>query len=95
MLKQKPRILSQQSAMPEAVTQQCTMPEASIAPSGISISNRLAVKTILVTGAGGVIGLETSVRLLQEGAQLSLVDINPGTLKKAVSKLSESVPTEY
>jgi NAD(P)-dependent dehydrogenase (short-subunit alcohol dehydrogenase family) len=44
-------------------------------------------RVIIVTGAGGAIGLETSSRLLQEGAKVSLVDINGGALEAAVTKL--------
>ncbi|KAL1845346.1 hypothetical protein VTK73DRAFT_649 [Phialemonium thermophilum] len=50
-------------------------------------SQRLAGRTILITGAGGAIGLETATRLIQEGANLSLVDINPEALQAAVVKL--------
>lgn len=48
-------------------------------------------KTVLITGAGGTIGLETATRMLQEGANLSLVDISIEALNRAVSKLSEAL----
>lgn len=50
-------------------------------------SQRLAGQVVLITGAGGSIGLETASRLLQEGASLSLVDISSEALDKAKSKL--------
>ncbi|KAK8044378.1 NAD(P)-binding protein [Apiospora rasikravindrae] len=51
-------------------------------------AQRLLGKTVLVTGAGGAIGLETATRMLQEGANLSLVDISAEALDSAVAKLS-------
>ncbi|KAH6869138.1 putative short-chain dehydrogenase [Thelonectria olida] len=57
-------------------------------------SQRLAGKTILFTGAGGAIGLETSIRLLQQGANLSLIDINAEALETTASKLRSHVPAE-
>lgn len=50
-------------------------------------SQRLAGKVVLITGAGGSIGLATASRLLQEGASLSLVDISPEALDMAKSKM--------
>ncbi|KAK2596454.1 hypothetical protein N8I77_013344 [Diaporthe amygdali] len=50
-------------------------------------SHRLAGKVVLITGAGGSIGLATASRLLQEGASLSLVDISPEALDMAKSKM--------
>lgn len=61
-----------------------TFPSASVTPLS---AQRLLKKVVLITGAGGAIGLETSARLLQEGASLALVDINPDALVAAVSKL--------
>ncbi|KAF4840810.1 Levodione reductase [Colletotrichum siamense] len=57
-------------------------------------SQRLLGKVVLVTGAGGSIGLETSTRLLQEGANLGLVDISSDTLERAVSQLKVNIPGE-
>jgi NAD(P)-dependent dehydrogenase (short-subunit alcohol dehydrogenase family) len=56
-------------------------------------SQRLMGKLVLITGAGGAIGLETAGRLLQEGANISLVDINFEALESAKSKLSAHVET--
>ncbi|KAK6189644.1 hypothetical protein LQW54_013048 [Pestalotiopsis sp. IQ-011] len=50
-------------------------------------SQRLAGQVVLITGAGGSIGMETASRLLQEGASLSLVDISSEALDVAKSKL--------
>ncbi|CAI0649888.1 unnamed protein product [Colletotrichum noveboracense] len=55
-------------------------------------SQRLLGKVMLVTGAGGSIGLETSARLLQEGANLGLVDISSDDLERAVSQLKVNIP---
>lgn len=55
-------------------------------------SHRLLGKVVLVTGAGGSIGLETSARLLQEGANLGLVDISSDALERAVSQLKVNIP---
>ncbi|KAK7943344.1 short-chain dehydrogenase [Apiospora aurea] len=52
-------------------------------------AQRLFGKTVLITGAGGPIGLETTARMLQEGANLSLVDISAEALDRAAAKLSE------
>lgn len=52
-------------------------------------AQRLLGKTVLITGAGGTIGLETAIRMLQEGANLSLVDISMTALERALTKLSE------
>lgn len=52
---------------------------------------RLAGKVVLITGAGGSIGLATACRMLQEGASLGLVDISPQGLDKARSELQPFV----
>ncbi|KAI8214285.1 Levodione reductase [Colletotrichum sp. SAR 10_76] len=57
-------------------------------------SQRLLGKVVLVTGAGGSIGLETAARLLQEGANLGLVDISSDALERAVSQLKVYIPGE-
>lgn len=54
-------------------------------------SRRLAGKVVLITGAGGSIGLATASRMLQEGASLGLVDISPQGLDKARSELQPFV----
>ncbi|CAK5268046.1 unnamed protein product [Mycena citricolor] len=51
-------------------------------------SRRLLGKSVIVTGAGGAIGVETSGRLLLEGANLVLVDISAAALEAAVAKLA-------
>lgn len=50
-------------------------------------TQRLAGKVVLITGAGGSIGLATASRMLQEGASLGLVDISPQGLDNARSEL--------
>ncbi|KAF5525985.1 Levodione reductase [Colletotrichum aenigma] len=55
-------------------------------------SQRLLGKVVLVTSAGGSIGLETSARLLQEGANLGLVNISSDDLERAVSQLKVNIP---
>ena len=50
-------------------------------------AQRLLGKTVLITGAGGTIGLETAKRMLQEGANLGLVDIDGQALDRAMDKL--------
>lgn len=57
-------------------------------------AQRLLNKVVLVTGAGGAIGLETSARLLLEGANLALVDINPDALESAIEKLKSFISGE-
>lgn len=54
-------------------------------------TQRLAGKVVLITGAGGSIGLATASRMLQEGASLGLVDISPQGLDKARSELQPFV----
>lgn len=57
-------------------------------------NERLAGKVVLITGAGGSIGLATASRMLQEGANLSLVDINPEALDMAKSELEPFVSSD-
>lgn len=54
-------------------------------------TQRLVGKVVLITGAGGSIGLATASRMLQEGASLGLVDISPQGLDKARSELQPFV----
>lgn len=56
---------------------------------------RLKDKVVIITGAGGAIGLETSARLLQDGARLSLVDISLEALQSAVTELSKSIEGNF
>ncbi|KAK8014799.1 hypothetical protein PG990_008095 [Apiospora arundinis] len=51
-------------------------------------AQRLLGKTVLITGAGGTIGLETATRMFQEGANLSLLDISRLALDAAVGILT-------
>lgn len=48
-------------------------------------------KVYTITGAAGGIGLDTALRLVDQGASLSLADINTEELQK----LLESVTTSY
>lgn len=45
------------------------------------------VKTAIVTGAGGYIGCETSVRLAKSGIAVAVCDINEAAVKKTVEKI--------
>lgn len=54
-------------------------------------SQWLLERTVLITGAGGSIGIETATRLLQEGANLSLIKVCSSVLKRAASKLYKYV----
>lgn len=63
-------------------------PETTSVPVAPLSSQRLLGKVILITGAGGAIGVETAGRLLLEGANLSLIDINSEALEAARSKLA-------
>ncbi|KAF9875431.1 hypothetical protein CkaCkLH20_07251 [Colletotrichum karsti] len=63
-------------------------------PASPLSAQRLLGKTVLVTGAGGSIGLETSARLLLEGANLCLVDISPDALVEATMKLQAFAPED-
>ncbi|KAI3396144.1 hypothetical protein diail_407 [Diaporthe ilicicola] len=55
---------------------------------------RLHGKVVLITGAGGSIGLATASRMLQEGSSLGLVDINPEALDRATSALQPLVSSD-
>lgn len=52
---------------------------------------RLLGFIVPVTAAGGAIGLETSTRLLQEGAILSLIDISSNALENTLVMLAQLV----
>jgi NAD(P)-dependent dehydrogenase (short-subunit alcohol dehydrogenase family) len=57
---------------------------------------RLSGKVAIITGGGGSIGVETARRLLREGANVSLVDIDADALKAAVNVLQNVLSTgEY
>jgi len=51
------------------------------------ICRRFVEKSIVVTGAASGIGLATSVRLAQEGANLVLVDLNEKGLAAAKQRI--------
>lgn len=57
-------------------------------PKTSLLAQRLLGRLVLITGAGGAIGLETGGRLLQEGANLSLIDLNAQALEAASSYLA-------
>lgn len=50
---------------------------------------RLQGKNAIVTGAGGGIGLETSIQFAIEGANVLLSDVNEEALKKALSEVQQ------
>lgn len=52
---------------------------------------RFENKVVIITGAGGGLGIAAAERLAQEGAKLALVDINPAGLDKAEADLKEKV----
>lgn len=54
---------------------------------------RLAGKNAIVTGAGGGIGLETSILFAKEGANVLMADISQPALEKAQSKVKQLVPS--
>lgn len=54
---------------------------------------RLSGRVALITGGGGAIGVETARRLLREGANVSLVDIDSAALQTAVKKLKQTLST--
>ncbi|CAG9990359.1 unnamed protein product [Clonostachys byssicola] len=64
------------------------------APEALSMAVRLQDRVVLITGAGGTIGLESASRLLQEGARLSLLDISTTALDKAMEQLKPLIPAD-
>ncbi|KAI5309207.1 hypothetical protein KEM55_003802 [Ascosphaera atra] len=53
---------------------------------------RLDGKNCIVTGAGGGIGLETSVLFAREGGNVLMADISVPALEKAIAKVKKAVP---
>ncbi|KAH8726241.1 hypothetical protein GQ44DRAFT_651218 [Phaeosphaeriaceae sp. PMI808] len=55
--------------------------------------HRLEGKVALITGGGGKVGVETAGRLLIEGANVALIDIDQRSLEAAVPVLKAAIPT--
>lgn len=55
--------------------------------------HRLEDKVIFITGGGGKVGVESAGRLLVEGANVALIDINQEALEAAVPVLKAAIPT--
>lgn len=55
--------------------------------------HRLDGHVVLITGGGGKIGVETAGRLLVEGANVALIDIDQPALEAAVPVLKAAIPT--
>ncbi|KAI0403114.1 hypothetical protein F4802DRAFT_573081 [Xylaria palmicola] len=53
---------------------------------------RLAGKNAIITGAGGGIGLETSILFAKEGARVLMADISDPALERAKAKVLQLVP---
>jgi NAD(P)-dependent dehydrogenase (short-subunit alcohol dehydrogenase family) len=55
--------------------------------------HRLEGKVAFITGGGGKVGVETAGRLLIEGANVALIDIDQTSLEAAVPVLKAAIPT--
>jgi len=55
--------------------------------------HRLEGKVALITGGGGKVGVESAGRLLNEGANVALIDINQQALEAAVPVLKAAIST--
>ncbi|KAI1500028.1 hypothetical protein F5X99DRAFT_410505 [Biscogniauxia marginata] len=53
---------------------------------------RLSAKNAIITGAGGGIGLETTILFAKEGANVLMADISGPALEKAKAKVLQLVP---
>ncbi|WP_066316424.1 glucose 1-dehydrogenase [Bacillus sp. FJAT-29814] len=54
---------------------------------------RFEDKVVIITGAGSGLGQATALRIAQEGAKLSLVDLNEKGLEETKAKVLEVAPT--
>ncbi|KAF1920253.1 hypothetical protein BDU57DRAFT_543997 [Ampelomyces quisqualis] len=68
------------------------------APTSTNLSrpmpiHRLEGKIAIITGGGGKVGVETAGRLLVEGANVALIDIDRQSLEVAVPILKAAIPT--
>lgn len=54
--------------------------------------NRFQDKVVIVTGAGSGLGRASALRLAQEGAKLSLVDLNEAGLQETVTEIKNVAP---
>jgi NAD(P)-dependent dehydrogenase (short-subunit alcohol dehydrogenase family) len=55
--------------------------------------HRLENKVAFITGGGGKVGVESAGRLLVEGANVALIDIDQQALEVAVPVLKAAIPT--
>jgi NAD(P)-dependent dehydrogenase (short-subunit alcohol dehydrogenase family) len=68
------------------------------APTSINLAKplprlRLDGKVALIIGGGGKVGIETAGRLMVEGANVALVDIDQPALEGAIGVLKAAIPT--
>ena len=68
------------------------------APTSINLAKplprlRLDGKVALIIGGGGKVGVETAGRLMVEGANVALVDIDQPALEGAIGVLKAAIPT--
>jgi NAD(P)-dependent dehydrogenase (short-subunit alcohol dehydrogenase family) len=54
---------------------------------------RLEGKVVLITGGGGKVGVESAGRLLIEGCNVALIDIDQEALEAAIPVLKAAIPT--
>jgi NAD(P)-dependent dehydrogenase (short-subunit alcohol dehydrogenase family) len=56
------------------------------------MENRFEGKVILITGAGSGLGQAAALRIAEEGAKLSLVDLKPQGLEETQKKIKDAFP---